>query len=111
MSTNAKDFGARYVTAFHRLMYKTSGGRFANRIANMPVLLLTTTGRKTGQERTTPLTYMEDGDRVVLVASYGGDDRHPKWYLNLTANPQVKVTRGTETTAMRARTATAEERS
>jgi deazaflavin-dependent oxidoreductase (nitroreductase family) len=76
----------------------------------MPVLLLTTAGRKTGRRRTTPLTYLDDVDRLVLVASYGGAPRHPSWYLNLTAQPEVEVTRGRRTVRMQARTATPDER-
>jgi len=107
---NRKDMIARVFTAVHEALYRASGGRLGGRVSRMPVLLLTTTGRKTGRSRTTPLTYFEDGDRVIIVASYGGDDRHPAWYLNLTANPQVTVTRGARASGMTARTATAAEK-
>lgn len=56
-----------------------------------PVLLLTTTGRRTGTQRTTPLLFGRDGDRYLIVASRKGADRHPQWYLNLDANPRVDV--------------------
>lgn len=77
----------------------------------MPVLVLTTTGRKSGQPRETMLTtpLQEDG-RIVLVASYGGDDRHPQWYLNLVEDPDVTVTTGGSTRAMRARVASPAEK-
>lgn len=105
-----RDRIARAVTAFHEVAYRTTGGFLGGRVAGMPVLLLTTTGRKTGRRRTNPLTYLEDGDRLVLVASYGGAPRHPSWYLNLTSNPEVEVTRRRRTEPMLARTATSEER-
>ncbi len=71
----------------HRGLYSASGGRVGSRIAGMPVLLLTTVGRKTGRRRTVPLTYIEDGDAIVLVASYGGRPHNPAWFDNLVANP------------------------
>ena len=77
----------------------------------MPVIDLTTTGRKSGQPRTSILTVpvAEDG-RLVLVASRGGDDRHPAWYLNLRDNPEVTVTDRAGARPMRARVASAEEK-
>jgi deazaflavin-dependent oxidoreductase (nitroreductase family) len=77
----------------------------------MPVVELHTIGRRTGRRRSTMLTApILDGDRVVLVASKGGDDRHPEWYLNLVAHPDVEVTVAGATRRMRARTAAADER-
>ena len=101
---------ARAVTAAHRAVYRLSGGRVGGRVAGTPVLLLTTRGRRSGQPRTTALGYVEDGDRLVVIGSYGGDPRHPDWYRNLCADPDVQVTRGSSTRAMTARTATAAER-
>ncbi len=72
-------------------------------------LVLTTRGRKTGRETSTPLLYVEDGGKLYLVASFGGNDAHPGWYLNLTANPQVKVETGSSERAYRARTFGADE--
>ena len=66
------------LSALHRGVYSASGGRAGKRIAGMPVLLLTTVGRKTGKQRTVPLTYIEDGDAIVLVASYGGRPHNPR---------------------------------
>ena len=74
------------------------------------MLLLTTTGRKTGRPRTTPLFYMPDGDRVILVASYAGDDRHPQWFNNLVADPAVTVQIAGESRRMRAAVATPDEK-
>jgi deazaflavin-dependent oxidoreductase (nitroreductase family) len=88
-----------------------SDGRLLNRFFGMPVVRLTTTGRKSGKQRATMLTTpVHDGDRVVLVASYGGDDRHPAWFLNLRANPDVQIIMLGRRRAMRARVATAEEK-
>ena len=76
------------------------------RLAGMPVLLLTTRGRTTGRPRTVPLTWFCDGDAIVLVASYGGDERHPGWYRNLCADPRVEVVQGHTRRTLTARTAT-----
>ncbi len=110
MRAAVKDRVARAVTAAHRAVYRLSGGRVAGRLAGMPVLLLTTRGRATGRPRTVPLTWFDDGDSMVLVASYGGDDRHPAWYRNLCADPRVEVTQGRSRRVLAARTATPEER-
>jgi deazaflavin-dependent oxidoreductase (nitroreductase family) len=108
---NAKDIGARIVTGFHEAVFRLSNGRIGNRGFGMPVLILTTTGRKTGKQRTTMLTSpVQDGDQLVLVASYGGDDRHPTWFLNLRDNPQVEITMDGRARRMRARVATQEEK-
>jgi deazaflavin-dependent oxidoreductase (nitroreductase family) len=74
------------------------------------VLLLHTTGRRSGLERTTPLMYTSDGDDIVLVASNGGSRLHPTWYLNLSADPSVRVERKGPAEAWTARTATREEK-
>ncbi|BCJ58299.1 nitroreductase family deazaflavin-dependent oxidoreductase [Micromonospora endophytica] len=73
-------------------------------------LLLTTRGRRSGKLRRTALIYGRDGDAYVVVASQGGDPRHPAWYLNLLAEPEVQVQVGADRFTARARTATAEER-
>ncbi|HEV2891566.1 MAG TPA: nitroreductase family deazaflavin-dependent oxidoreductase [Frankiaceae bacterium] len=108
---NAKDEAAKLVTGLHHAILRVSRGRVLGRIMGMPTVVLETTGRKSGQTRRTMLTApVVDGDTVVLVASYGGDDRHPAWYLNLTANPDVTVELAGRRREMRARTATAEEK-
>jgi deazaflavin-dependent oxidoreductase (nitroreductase family) len=77
----------------------------------MPFIELVTTGRKSGKERSTMLSVpIVEDERLVVVASFGGDDRHPAWYLNLQANPEVGVTVAGSTRTMIARTATEEER-
>jgi deazaflavin-dependent oxidoreductase (nitroreductase family) len=81
------------------------------KLMGMPALMLTTTGRKSGAKRRSMLTSpVQDGDDVVIVASWGGDDRHPKWYLNLEANPDVEVVMGGKKREMRAHVATPEEK-
>jgi deazaflavin-dependent oxidoreductase (nitroreductase family) len=108
---NAKDLTTRFLTGIHRAVFRMSNGRLANRGYGMPVLELTTTGRRTGKRRSTMLTSpVQDGGRVVLVASYGGDDRHPTWFLNLRDDPKVEITMHGQTRTMRARVATPEEK-
>ena len=98
-------------TALALLAYRASGGRIGGRFGRASVLLLTTTGRRTGKRRTAPLAYLEDGDALVLIASFGGADVHPAWYLNLVASPEVEVrVRGGAPRQMQARVAGAEER-
>ena len=72
-------------------LYKLSQGRIGGRMAGLNVLLLTTIGRKTGKRRTTPLGYFEHDGSYVIIASNGGSDRHPFWFLNLKNNPNVRV--------------------
>ncbi|HEX6121524.1 MAG TPA: nitroreductase/quinone reductase family protein [Ktedonobacterales bacterium] len=89
----------------HRLLLRLSGGRLLATSGRMPVLLLTTTGRKTGQPRTWPLSYLADGEALVIVASNAGQERHPAWYLNLLAEPRATVRIGGETRHVRAEVA------
>ena len=98
------------LSALHRVIYSASGGRVGDRIAGMPVLLLTTRGRKTGKRRTSPLTYFEEDGSIVLVASYGGRPHNPDWFENLVAAGVGEVTIGRERRRMNARPATADER-
>jgi len=94
----------------HPRLYRWSGGRIGRKIWGLPVLLLTTTGRKSGLPRTRALMYLPDGDAFVVIASNLGDARHPLWWLNLKANPEATVLVGREETAVRAREAQGEER-
>ncbi|MEP6813292.1 MAG: nitroreductase family deazaflavin-dependent oxidoreductase [Actinomycetota bacterium] len=94
----------------HLVVQRLSRGRFLNRVAGMPVLLLTTTGRRSGRARTTPLTFFRDGADLLVIASNGGADRPPDWSLNLLQNPHAVVQIGAEKLAVQARTATPEER-
>jgi F420H(2)-dependent quinone reductase len=95
----------KVIGTLHRLLYRCSGGRMGTTLRGGPVLLLTTTRLKTGQERTWPLCYLRLGDEIVLVASGGGGMCHPAWYLNLRANPRVRVQLGERTSTMVARRA------
>jgi len=112
MSLSAlKDSVAYVVTAIHQAIFDLSKGAVFGTTLGMPVLKLTTKGRKSGQPRTTMLTSpVQQGEDLVLVASYGGDDRHPKWYGNLVADADVEVSISGRTLPMRARIATAEEK-
>jgi len=93
----------------HRVVYRLTRGRLLGRVAGMPVLLLTTTGRRSGRPRTTPLTYFESGSDLVIVASNGGEDRPPAWWLNLRDDPRATVTIGTQTVQVTARAANDDE--
>ena len=94
----------------HRLLFTATGGRVGSFVPGMRFLLLRTVGRKSGDTRETPLTYIPDGGRFVVIASRGGSPRHPAWYLNLEADPRAEVRIGTRTHLVRARTASPEER-
>jgi deazaflavin-dependent oxidoreductase (nitroreductase family) len=99
------------MNAFHRGLLNLSGGRLGWTGSRMPVVELTTTGRKSGQPRTVMLTSpVQEGATIVVVASRGGDDQHPAWFLNLRDNPDVEVTTREGTRRMRARVAEPEER-
>lgn len=78
-------------TNIHVFFYRLSRGRFGSQVRGLPVLLLTTTGRKSGKQRTTPLGYIKDADKYVITASNAGFDFHPDWYHNLITNPQVSI--------------------
>ncbi len=98
-------------------LYRISGGRLGGRWRvgsalhkPVPVCLLTTVGRKSGQPRTVPLLYLRDGASFVVVASQGGLPNNPAWYLNLTANPEVTIQVGRDEHSLVARTATDDER-
>ena len=99
------DFNQRVISEFRANQGKV-GGQFANR----PVLLLTTTGAKSGRALTRPLTYTTDGDRLVVIASFGGGPKNPSWYHNLIANPVATVELGSERFRVRAAVTSGEER-
>jgi len=105
------DTALKVMNTLHRGVLRLSFGKVGWDL-KMPVLELTTTGRKTGLPRRTMLTSpAREGDAIVVVASRGGDDTHPAWYLNLLANPEVEVVyRGEPRRRMRARVATPDER-
>jgi deazaflavin-dependent oxidoreductase (nitroreductase family) len=110
-TSNTKDALFKIVTGLHRQVFLTSKGRIAGKAMGMPVVMLTTKGRKSGQLRHNMLTSpLEMGDSFVLVASFGGDNRHPTWFLNLRENPDVEVSMRGTTRRARARIATGDER-
>ena len=100
------------MNAVHRGIMKVSGGKLGWKALNMPVVELTTTGRKSGKPRTVMLTSpLQEGSTVVVVASRGGDDQHPAWFLNLRDNPDVEVAmNGEPRKPMKARVASPDER-
>jgi F420H(2)-dependent quinone reductase len=100
----------RYLGAVHRVLYLASDGRIGSRIWGLEIILLTTTGRKSGRARTVPLCSLCDGESFVVIASYGGLDRSPSWWLNLQQEPRAIVRLGRTTRSVLAREATPEER-
>ena len=94
----------------HVQRYRETNGEEGHDWNGTTVLILTTTGRHSGEPRSTPLIYGTHGDDYLVVASKGGDPHHPAWYLNLEANPEVELQVGADRFPARARTATAEEK-
>lgn len=101
----------KWMSKANSFVYKKTDGRLGGKfLKGAPVALLTTTGRKTGQPRVSPLLYLRDGERVILVASHGGAAKNPMWYLNLKADPKVTVQIKKEVLHLTARNATEQER-
>ena len=93
----------------HTQIYRLSGGRIGHRAGSLRNLLLTTTGRRSGQKRTCPLAYLEDEGRWILIGSNGGNDNHPDWYLNLNDDPRATIQVGRRSVDVVATTASGEE--
>ena len=112
LGTMPTDLALKTMNAAHRLALKLTGGRLGWSAVGMPVVELTTTGRKTGQPRTVLLTSpYQEGSTWVVVASRGGDDRPPAWLLNIEADPEVEVSfAGGSRKRVRAQVASTEER-
>ncbi|ANI42223.1 nitroreductase family deazaflavin-dependent oxidoreductase [Mycolicibacterium vaccae] len=118
LNSKAVGVGIKWMSKLNTLAYKATGGRIgynwrggSNRFsAPPPVGILTTIGRKSGQPRESPLLFLREGDRVVLVASQGGRATNPMWYLNIKANPQVTFQIKNEKLTLTAREATDAER-
>jgi deazaflavin-dependent oxidoreductase (nitroreductase family) len=106
------DLGLKAMNAVHRVLLTVSGGRIGWSAMDMPVLELTTTGRKSGKPRSVMLTSpVQEGSTLVIVASRGGDDHHPAWFLNVRDQPAVEVAlQGAPRAPYTARVATADER-
>lgn len=105
-----KDASVKRWSRVHTILYRLTGGMIGRRLVDNDMLLLTTTGRKSGENHTVPLLYLRDGDRFVIIASYGGRDRHPDWYLNLVENREAIVQTPEAKDEVVARTADTEER-
>ena len=99
------DFNQQVISEF-----RANQGKVGGQLANMPVLLLTTTGAKSGRTLTKPLVYTTDGDRLVVLASFAGGPKNPPWYHNLVANPVATVELGSERFRVRAAVTAGEER-
>ena len=94
----------------HVFLYRRTGGRFGSSMRGVPIVLLTTTGRKSGQRRTTPLQSIDDGENIVVIASNSGHKVHPQWWLNLKVNPDATVRIKRRQRKVHAEEATGEER-
>jgi deazaflavin-dependent oxidoreductase (nitroreductase family) len=90
--------------------FRANGGQVGGQFAGAPMVILHTTGARTGRERVNPLVYQPDGDRIVVFASKGGAPSNPDWYHNLVANPEATVEVAADTVPVRARVAEGEER-
>jgi deazaflavin-dependent oxidoreductase (nitroreductase family) len=97
-------------TDFHTVAYKLSQGRVGGTYQGVPVVLVESVGRKSGKRRTHPLLCTEDGDNLVVIASKGGINKHPAWYLNLKANPETVAYWKGEKRHVRARETSGSER-
>jgi len=102
--------GLRIVGKLNAPVYRLSGGRIGGKVGGGPVLLLTTTGRKSGQPRTAPVLYLADDGRYVVINTNAGNQKTPAWSLNLKANPEAEVEVGRKRSKVRARIAAGEER-
>lgn len=106
-----RDRTAKYLSAFHAAVFRLSRGHVGKRLVDNDMLLLTTTGRRSGRLHTVPLLFLRDGTWLVVIASWGGRPSNPDWYENLLAQPEATVQLpGGKPYRVRARTATAEER-
>lgn len=99
-----RDTALKLFSRLHTTLYRATGGNIGRRLANNDMLLLTTTGRHSGSHHTVPLLYLRDGNRFVVIASYGGRPQHPQWYLNLRAEPEGFIQTQRETVAVAATT-------
>jgi F420H(2)-dependent quinone reductase len=111
LNSRYSDVFLKLMSRLNTWMYRRNNGEgLGGTFQKIPVALLTTTGRKSGQPRISPLYFLRDGDRVVVAASRGGSDRNPMWYGNLKANPKVQVQIKSEVLDLNARDANEEER-
>src|SRR3954451_13471238 len=108
MGLSTKNF--RRIGKLNKPVYRLTGGRVGGRVGKAPVLLLTTTGRKSGQPRTAPVVYLDDGERISIINTNAGHDKVPAWSLNLKAKPEAEIEIGRERRPVLARVAEGEER-
>jgi deazaflavin-dependent oxidoreductase (nitroreductase family) len=94
----------------HRLLYRISSGRIGAKLGTLPVLLLTTKGRRSGEPRAVALNYLEDAGRYIVFASHAGEEREPPWWLNLRDAGEAEMQIGSRTQHVRAREAQGDER-
>lgn len=106
-----RDSSVKRWSTLHRLAFRLSRGWIGRRLVDNDILLLTTVGRVTAELHTIPLLFLSEGNSLIVIASYGGRDRHPEWYLNLEAHPEVEVEVRGDRFEMMARTADPRERS
>jgi len=110
LSMGIGDLGLKTVGKLNVPIYRATRGRLLGKVGRAPVLLLTTTGRRSGQRRTAPVLYMQDGERLVVIGSNAGNARTPAWSLNLQANPDAEVEIGGKRRLVTARVAEGAER-
>jgi len=110
LSMAAPAWALRWVGRLNVPVYRATGGRLLGSLDGAPLLLLTTTGRRSGQRRTAPVVYLADGERMVVIGSNAGNAHAPAWALNLEADPEAEVEVGRRRIAVRARIAAGAER-
>ena len=103
-------FWIKLASDTHLALYRMSNGFIGSSMLGLPVLLLTTTGRRSGEPRTHPLMYLDDGDSYVVIGSNGGNTRHPAWYLNVREQPEAEVQVRADKRRVRAEELSGEER-
>ena len=106
-----KDSKVRRLSRWHRRIYRLTGGLIGRRLVANDMLILTTTGRRSGRPHRVPLLYLRQGASLVVIASYGGRQNHPDWYLNLVAHPRAEVQIRGRRHAVTTRVGSSEERS
>lgn len=105
-----RDDTARRLSRLHAVVYRLTGGVLGRRLVGNDMLLLTTRGARSGKRHTVPLLYLRDGERMIVIASWGGRARNPDWYGNLVADPRATVQVRSRAVSVQARTATPAER-
>jgi F420H(2)-dependent quinone reductase len=110
MVSTLSKYAFKIANSLHVALYRLSSGKFANTIANLPILLITTAGRKSGRPHTNPVVYIKEGQDYLVSASVGGMDWHPGWYFNLKTRPEAKIQVGGKILKVKATITDGEER-